>query len=240
LRNDIPESRKGADSVTMIASIIMPVLNEAQLLSVSALTLRRLQRKAELLIVDGGSSDDSVILAESITSSVLQTAAGRALQMNAGAAAAHADYLVFLHADTQLPDDFPDFLAALSHSRPEWGFFTVKLEPGNKSLSVVGRFMNWRSRLTAVATGDQAIFVKRTNFTSMGGFAAIPLMEDVELCKRLRRLARPFIWSSPVHTSSRRWRQRGVLPTVCLMWGLRLQYVLGVSPQRLYQKYYGK
>lgn len=234
------ESRKDADIVTKIASIIIPVLNEAQLLSDCAPALTKLRCDSELLIVDGGSSDGSVKIAETITPIVLQTAAGRARQMNTGATAATGDYLVFLHADTRLPANFNDFLAELERSRPEWGFFAVKLEPGSMSLSLVARFMNWRSRLTSVATGDQTLFVKRGSFIGMNGFAPIPLMEDVELCKRLRRRGSPLIWSIPVQTSSRRWRKNGVLRTVLLMWGLRLQYVLGVSPQRLYQKYYGK
>lgn len=222
------------------ASIIMPVLNEAAVLANAASSLQRLQRHAQLLIVDGGSRDDSARLASAITPLLVQTAPGRALQMNAGAARASGDYLIFLHCDTVLPDDFSSFIATLKQSSPDWGFFAISLEPRIPGLAVVARFMNWRSRLTAVATGDQAIFVRRELFLAIGGYADIPLMEDVELSKRLRRRSRPLIWRSPVQTSSRRWQARGLLRTVLLMWSLRLQYFLGVSPQRLHHRYYGR
>lgn len=218
----------------------MPVLNEAQVLVNTAPSLRRMQRHAQLIIVDGGSRDSSARVASTITPLLVRTEPGRAMQMNAGAARANGDYLIFLHCDTALPDDFPDFLIALAQSSPGWGFFAVSLEPKMAGLAMVECLMNWRSRLTAVATGDQAIFVHRELFQSIGGYADISLMEDVELSKRLRRQSRPLIWRSPVRTSSRRWCERGLLKTVWLMWSLRLQYFLGVSPQRLYRRYYGK
>lgn len=227
-------------SVNKTLSIIMPVLNEAQQLECRAANLRQVQRFAELRIVDGGSIDRSVALAEAIPAGVVRSAPGRAQQMNAGAETATADYLLFLHADTALPEDFSDFVTALEQERPGWGFFAVRLVPGGMGLSIVERCMNWRSSLTSVATGDQALFVRRELFQTMGGFAAIPLMEDIEMSKRLRQHAPPFIWRSPVQTSSRRWRQRGLLTTILLMWQLRLLYVLGVSPQRLHRRYYGK
>lgn len=222
-----------------LVSIIIPVLNEESLLEQQSAHLVQLRCLAELRIVDGGSIDASVALARSITPHVVSTEAGRAQQMNAGAEGAKADYLLFLHADTALPQDFASFVATLNTLRPDWGFFPVRLVPENRALSVVARFMNWRSRLTSVATGDQAIFVRRELFESVNGYAAIPLMEDIELSKRLRRNGRPFIWRSSVDTSSRRWRQRGILGTVVLMWELRLLYFLGVSPRRLYRRYYG-
>ena len=221
-------------------AIIMPVLNEAAILESRITDLRQLQTWAELCIVDGGSADSTVALARTITPHVLCCQPGRALQMNRGAEEAHAEYLLFLHGDTVLPADFEAFIAALGNARPFWGFFPVQLVPGGRVLTVVERCINWRSRLTAVATGDQAIFVRRELFERLSGYAAIPLMEDVELSKRLRQFAQPFRWGSAVQTSSRRWQQRGVVPTVLQMWDLRLRYFLGASPQHLHARYYGK
>jgi len=226
--------------MTTLVSIIIPVLNEAALLGGQSMYLTQLRTSSELRIVDGGSLDASAALAKSITPHVICTEPGRALQMNAGAEGSKADYLLFLHADTVLPENFASFVVALNTVRPDWGFFPVRLVPESVALSVVARFMNWRSKLTGVATGDQAIFVRRELFEAMKGYAEIPLMEDVELSKRLRKSGRPFIWRSSVRTSSRRWRQRGVFRTVLLMWELRLLYFFGVSPQRLHRRYYGK
>ncbi len=218
----------------------MPVLNEAPRLKARAAELLRLPGDVELIVVDGGSVDGTVSAANELGAQLMHSAPGRALQMNAGATTATGQYLIFLHADTSLPVDFVEYLSALTTAAPDWGFFTVKLSPSSPMLRVVERFMNWRSRLTAVATGDQTLFVRRATFTQIGGYAEIPLMEDVELSKRLRRLARPWIWSTAVETDSRRWRKYGVLRTILLMWSLRLQFVLGVAPERLHRQYYGR
>lgn len=219
-------------------SIIMPVLNEAATLARRASALRALREHVELVLVDGGSDDGSLALAAECAHQTASTGAGRATQMNAGAALASGDYLLFLHADTRLPADFVRFVAELDRLRPGWGFFPVTLAPGLRGLALVQCLMNWRSRLTRVATGDQALFVRRDLFEALGGFPAIPLMEDVALSKQLRRRARPWIWPTPVETSSRRWQQHGVVRTVLLMWQLRLLYFLGVSPHHLHRRYY--
>ncbi len=219
-------------------SIVMPVLNEADYLQTAGRALA-CQRNCEWIVVDGGSSDNSVKIAEASGANVLVTSPGRARQMNAGAKRASGDYLLFLHADTCLPDDWPQWLRALEAETPDWGFFRVALQPAGGVLSLVAAAMNLRSRLTRVATGDQAIFVKRSVFEALSGFADIPLMEDVEISKRLRRQASPMIWATPVQTSSRRWHKLGIARTILLMWSLRLQYVLGVPPAVLYQRYYG-
>ncbi len=159
--------------------------------------------------------------------------------MNVGAAAARGDVLLFLHADTRLPEGAAEILiAALSASARVWGRFDVRLSGAAWPLRIVERSMNWRSCLTGMATGDQGIFVRRSAFEAVGGYPAIPLMEDLELARRLKRLSRPICLRRPVITSSRRWEERGILRTVLLMWSLRLLWFLGVSPQRLVRLYY--
>jgi len=224
--------------VNPTVSIVMPVLNEADRLQSAGRSLASLPN-SEWIVVDGGSSDDSVKIAESMGANFILSSPGRARQMNAGATRARGDYLLFLHADTTLPGDWQLWLRALEAVEPDWGFFRVALQPTGKVLALVAAAMNLRSRLTRVATGDQAIFVKRSVFEALSGFADIPLMEDVEISKRLRRQASPMIWPTPAHTSSRRWRRHGIARTIFLMWSLRLQYVLGVSPAVLYRRYYG-
>lgn len=219
-------------------SFVIPVLNEAAALPSLLQQLRRQFPAAELLVVDGGSDDGSVAAAMRLCDRLLLSPPGRAAQMNLGARAARGDYLLFLHADTRpLFDE-----AALGQwlgGEPAWGFCRVRLSGATPALRLVGGAMNLRSRLTRVATGDQLLMVRSEVFHGRGGFADIPLMEDVELSKRLRRELSPAPFRGRVLTSSRRWEARGVLPTVLRMWGLRLAYVLGVSPQRLWRHYYG-
>ena len=220
-------------------SIILPVLNEAQTLESQLRQLRQAFPAAELLVVDGGSEDDSVAVAQPLCEAVMQAPRGRASQMNAGAARAQGEYLLFLHADTQPAYCEADLLQLLQQQAPDWGFAPVRLSGRHVLLRIVERAMGLRSRLTAVATGDQGLFLRRDLFQSLDGFASIPLMEDVEFSKRLRECSRPLVLPWPVSTSSRRWEERGILRTVLTMWVLRLAYVCGVSPQRLHQYYYG-
>ena len=191
-----------------------------------------------MLIIDGGSQDGSDDCARRAGFSVTASAAGRARQMNAGARLARGELLVFLHADTRLPADADRLVReALSHASRTWGFFAVRIEAGSPVLRLVAFLMNHRSRLTGIATGDQAIFVRRSVFERVGGFPDQPLMEDVELSKRLKCTARPVCVRLPVATSSRRWESRGVLRTIVLMWALRLAYSLGARPQTLARWY---
>ncbi len=158
--------------------------------------------------------------------------------MNAGAAAAHADLLLFLHADTRLPSDaLALVLAALAAPHRDWGRFDVRIVGRHPMLALVAAGMNLRSRLSGIATGDQAIFVRRAAFDAVGGFPAQPLMEDVELSRRLKRRARPVCLRARVETSGRRWEKFGIWRTIGLMWRLRLFYWLGVSPERLEKAY---
>ena len=219
----------------MKVSIIMPVLNEAAQIADRLQHLKQTQSgDYEIIVVDGGSSDNSVELARQYTDQVIVSPRERALQMNAGADCAQADTLLFLHADTLLPENVVDLLNGIEHS---WGWFKVRLSGENFMFRVIETMMNLRSRLTSVATGDQAIFVSRSLFKEAGGFPEIALMEDIALSKVLRKLSSPVCMKQQVVTSSRRWQQRGTFRTIMLMWWLRVLYVSGVSPARLEKLY---
>lgn len=220
-------------------SVVLPVLNEEAVLEE---TLRSLApwRVAghEVIVADGGSSDATPGIAGRLADRVVEAPRGRARQMNAGAAAATGDVLLFLHADTRLPPAADRLLLEGLESRQRcWGRFDVRLSGNHPLLRLVEYFMNLRSRWTGIATGDQAMFIVRELFCEVGGFADLPLMEDVELCSRLKRRHPPLCLRERVVTSSRRWESRGILRTIFVMWTLRLAYALGVSPARLARLY---
>ena len=222
----------------MTLSIIMPVLDEAASIESA---LRRLapcrQRGTEVIVVDGGSSDGTADLAHPFADQVLKSQRGRAAQMNAGAAVARGDVLLFLHVDTRLPDDADRLvLDGLARSGRAWGRFDVRFDSGGW-LRVIALMMNFRSRLTGICTGDQAMFVTRAAFDSIGGFPPIPLMEDVTAATLLKRVSRPLSLHTRVTTSGRRWRQHGIWRTILLMWRLRLAFYFGVDPDRLAKQY---
>jgi len=219
-------------------SIVIPTLNEAAGIEATLKALQPLRaRGVELVLADGGSGDTTVAVARPWVDSVVDAPRGRALQMNAGAARARADALMFLHADTRLPP-LGDVLALRSLAEGAcWGRFDVRIEGRPRMLRVVAALMNLRSRLSGIATGDQAIFVTRAAFDRVGGFPAQPLMEDVEISRRLKRLGRPACLSAKVRTSGRRWEQRGVWRTIVLMWQLRWRYWRGESAARLAEAY---
>jgi len=192
----------------------------------------------EVIVVDGGSRDATIQRARLRADRVISAPRGRALQMNAGAAKATGDVLLFLHADTQLPRDADHVLLnGLERSGRAWGRFNVKIEGRSPLLILVGWLMGLRSRVTGIATGDQAIFVRRDAFQTAGGFPEIPLMEDIALCKRLKRISAPLCLSERVVTSGRRWEKHGVINTIVLMWRLRLAYYFGADPNELAQQY---
>jgi len=220
-------------------SIIIPVLNESQALAAFLCSLQPLRTAGhEVIVVDGGSHDDSQAIAAPLCDNVLNVEAGRARQMNAGAELATGDWVMFLHADTALPEPFVDWLSAIADSKAVWGRFDVTLSGRQWPFRIIETCINWRSRLTRIATGDQALFIRREQFIRMAGFADIPLMEDIELCRRLRRVSAPLCLAMRVTTSSRRWEQRGILSTIALMWALRLRYFFGADPAQLVKRYY--
>lgn len=219
-------------------SIIVPTLNEAGCITSLLNRLQPLRTAGhEVIVVDGGSSDATPRLAATLADRVITTAAGRARQMNAGADAAGNDVLWFMHADTGLPDGAAQQVIDAMRDGG-WGRFDVRLSGSDIRLRVVERLMNWRSRVTGIATGDQAIFVSRDLFASVGGFPAIPLMEDVAISRLLRKRQPPVCLRTPqLVTSSRRWERDGVISTIFLMWRLRLAYALGASPDALARRY---
>ncbi len=219
-------------------SIIIPVLNEAADIEAALTALSTYRAHGiELIVVDGGSRDDTATRARPLADRVIAAPRGRAAQMNAGAAIARGDIFLFLHVDTRLPVDADALLRGeFAQSGRAWGRFDVRFDRGGL-LTLIAFAMNLRSRLTGIVTGDQGLFVKRAAFEAVGGFPPIALMEDVALSVRLKRISRPLRLSAHVTTSARRWNKHGALRTVLLMWRLRLAYFFGADPARLAQRY---
>ena len=219
-------------------SIIVPVLEEAAGIADALNALAPYRRRgAEVIVVDGGSRDRTAELARPLADHVIAAPRGRAAQINAGTAVAHGDVLLFLHADTRLPDGADRVIGdGLTRSGRAWGRFDVRIT-GRVALAIVAATMNIRSRITGIATGDQAMFVTRAAFDAVGGFPDIPLMEDIALSRRLRRLGRPLCLRECVTASGRRWERHGVARTILLMWRLRLAYFLGAEPAALARRY---
>ena len=220
-------------------SIIMPALDEAAGIGVALDPLQPLRAAGhEVIVVDGGSRDGTPELARALADRVLVAPRGRASQLNAGAAAARGEVLLFLHADTRLPPGPARLvLDGLAAAGRQWGRFDVRIDGRHPLLPLIGWLMNRRSRLSGIATGDQAMFVRREAFARAGGFPALALMEDVALSKRLKRISAPLCLRDRVVTSGRRWESRGVVRTIVLMWRLRLGYFFGASPERLHKLY---
>lgn len=220
-------------------SIIIPTLNEAEGIVATLESLGELRRRGhEVVVVDGGSTDGTARLAEGLADRVLTASAGRAGQMNAGARTAAGDVLLFLHADSRLPDAADRLvLQGLAAGGAAWGRFDVRIAGAHPLLRMVETMMNLRSRLTRICTGDQCIFVRRATFETVGGYPDEALMEDIAISVRLRRLCAPLCLRERCLTSARRWEEQGVLRTIALMWWLRLRYALGVAPARLARDY---
>ena len=243
-------------------SIVVPMLNEAAALPGLLAHLAGWRRRGcEVVLVDGGSRDDSVAIARAAGLRVVTTERGRARQMNAGARACSGAILLFLHADTRLPEAADAMVRAalggaarglaghspaaaspakaprVAQSPPAWGRFDVSIDGSPRMLRVVAALMNLRSRLSGIATGDQAMFVGRDAFEAVGGFPDQPLMEDIELSRRLLHVSRPACLRARVTTSGRRWEQRGVWRTIALMWRLRWAYWRGVPAEVLAEAY---
>ena len=219
-------------------SIVIPTLNEASQVVDALAPLQPLRHRGhEVIVVDGGSGDVTAVLARPLADQLLSAPRGRASQMNAGARAAATPILLFLHADTRLPPLADVLVQQALTSGSSWGRFDVCIDGRPRMLRIVAALMNLRSRLTGIATGDQAIFVTREAFDRVGGFPLQPLMEDLEISRRLKRLGRPACLRARVRTSGRRWEQRGVWRTIFLMWRLRWRYWRGESASRLAKAY---
>ena len=225
----------------MRLSIVIPVLNEADRIEKLLSSLQSLRRQGlDIIIADGGSDDATCQHAEALADRVVHSARGRAQQMNTGAVAATGDIVFFLHADSQLPTNFAALILDALNDNRRWGRFDIRLSGDRFMFRVVEWFMNKRSRWTGISTGDQGLFVERKLFESIGGFPAIPLMEDIAISKRLRAIIPPVCLSEHITTSSRRWEKNGVWRTLWLMWRLRFAFWRGADPAELARIYYSR
>ncbi len=222
-----------AESQTL--TIVVPTLNEAAGIRSTLHALQPLRRRGvEIIVCDGGSNDATLDSARDLCDAAILAPRGRASQMNAGAAVAKSDVFLFLHADTRLPEATDTIVKEfLRDPALKWGRFDVAFDSPRLSFRIIAAFMNARSRWSGIASGDQAIFVRRDTFKALSGFPDIPLMEDIAFSKRLRVLAPPLCRREKVVTSARRWERNGVASTVIMMWGFRLAFWIGVSPSRL-------
>ena len=219
-------------------SIIIPTLNEASQIEACLNNLQSLrQANHEVIVVDGGSIDNTVSLAKPLSDHVLLSKAGRAIQMNSGARIASGKYLLFLHADTVLPENISALFNPITNKPDIWGHFKVHLTGRAWLFRVIEACMNLRSRLTGIATGDQAIFVEKTLFEKIKGFPEIEIMEDIAISTLLKKISKPVCFSENVISSSRRWESNGIIRTIIKMWTLRLLYFFNFEPQLLAKRY---
>lgn len=229
-----PSQKTGAQPI----SVVIPTLNEADKIDMTLAALARLREAGgEVIVADGGSTDATREIARPLCDQVIQAHCGRARQMNAGAARARGELLWFLHADSPPSPVVLEQLVNADEPDTAWGRFDVRLSGPGLLLRATEWLMNRRSRLTGICTGDQGIFVRRTLFEQLGGYADIALMEDIELSRRLKQHQRPHCLRGPLLTSSRRWEEHGVIRTILVMWRLRLAYFLGADPDALARQY---
>ena len=214
-------------------SIIIPTLNEEKTLQSCLSALQPLRNNCEIIIVDGGSADDTRVIAKTLADQVITSEKGRARQMNNGARQATGNVLIFLHADTCLPENAFQLIQQQLSNSGKWGRFDIQLCGKHFMLKVIAYMMNWRSKLTGIATGDQVIFVTRPAFEAVGQYPEINLMEDIALCKALKKISPPINLKAKVISSGRRWEHNGIYTTMLLMWSLRLRYFFGADPQTL-------
>jgi rSAM/selenodomain-associated transferase 2 len=220
-------------------SVIIPVLDEAGCIQATLESLQPLRSKGhEIIVVDGGSRDASISLSEPLVDHILQSSPGRATQMQAGTTVSSGDILWFLHADSNIPGHADSLITrSLADSKSDWGRFDITLDENHPLLRCVAWFMNQRTQLTGIATGDQGIFIRRALFDRIGGFPDVPLMEDIRISRSLKKHGRPCRVKARLGTSPRRWKTHGIARTILKMWSLRLAHFAGVSPERLARHY---
>jgi rSAM/selenodomain-associated transferase 2 len=218
-------------------SIIIPTFNEESCIQSCLSVLQPLRTNCEIIIADGGSPDNTKVLAAPLADKVVTSAKGRGLQMNNGARHATEKILIFLHADTRLPENALHKIQQQLGSNTQWGRFDIQLSGSHFMLKIIAYMMNQRSRLTGIATGDQVIFVTRQAFAASGQYPEITIMEDIALCKALKKISPPLCLKTKVTSSGRRWEQFGIYKTILLMWSLRLRYFFGADPQILAHLY---
>jgi len=223
----------------MKLSIIIPALNEADIIESTLIQLQDLRAcHHEVIVVDGGSHDNTIELATPLTDKIIQAGEGRARQMNAGVSQATGDVYWFLHSDTIIPRDADKLIQLSLTKNKQWGRFNIRLSGKNIIFRVIEFMMNVRSCMTGIATGDQGIFVKHAAFTKISGYKSISLMEDIDISSRLLAMfGRPACIKSRLITSSRRWEKQGIVKTMVLMWRLRLAYFFGANPDKLAKRY---
>lgn len=222
----------------MKISVVIPAFNESDNIIPTLKCLQTLRSKGhEVILADGHSTDNTIVLAEPLVDKIIHSAKGRAVQMNNAASHAQGEILWFIHADTIVPDNAHQLILNKIDNN-HWGRFDVRLSGQHFLFRIIEHLMNFRSRVSGIATGDQGIFIRKHIFQKLNGYADIPLMEDIEMSKRLKQISRPACISEKLITSSRRWEKHGIIKTILLMWRLRLAYFLGVSPSKLVTKYY--
>ena len=222
-------------------SIIIPVLNEEKNISAALENIERLDGEKEVIIVDGGSIDNTVEIVKKKGVMLLSSQKGRGCQMNKGAEIANGDTLLFLHADTTLPENaLLEIERVMKANEVIGGRFDVRFDDDRFIFKLIAFLMNWRSRLTGIFTGDQAIFIRKEIFKQIGGYPEIPLMEDIEISKKMKKAGRAVCLKDKVITSARKWKEEGIARTILLMWSLRLLYFFRVSPNTLLKIYYNK
>ena len=214
-------------------SIIIPTLNETNIIQTCLLALQFIRTDCEIIVVDGGSLDNTAVLAQHLADKVIICTKGRSLQMNRGADHATGNVLMFLHADTYLPKNALALIEQHISQHKQWGRFDIALNGNSFMLKIIAFMMNWRSRLTGIATGDQVIFVTQQLFNKVGQYPEINLMEDIALCNMLNKISRPICLKAKVTSSTRRWEHNGLYKTILLMWCIRLAYFCGTDPQKL-------